>query len=200
MRSQQELEHLLDQYDLDHAEQGGLAGATLKMAKEAGSDVMSAPMVVKYFFPDLPKEDRRNLIKILNRDLAGDEGRGWLRVLVVGGDISLRVRLAQKSKWQMQGRKLYDVADDGPRPVLFELCDGHFWDGEAALGNSDGIPAQDGFYVGLMGDDWRLVTGSDGGDILYGPFTSVEEAERMIWIKWWGTPSVERDYGPTQLH
>jgi hypothetical protein len=83
MRSHQELEHLLDQYDLDHAEQGGLAGATLKLAKEAGLDAMSAPMIVDRLFPGLPKEDRRNLIGILNRDFVGD-GRGWLRILVVG--------------------------------------------------------------------------------------------------------------------
>ena len=170
MRSQQELEHILDQYDLDHATRGGLAGAALKLTREAGFDVMSAPMVVNHLFPGLPKEDRRNLIDILNRDLVGD-GRGWLRILVVGGDIPQRLRLAKKSKWQMQGRKLFDVKD-GPKPVLFELCDGFYWDGELATRNSDGTPALDGFYIGLLGDDWYLIRGSDGGDILYGPYAS----------------------------
>ena len=193
MRSQQELEHILDQYDLDHAEQGGLAGAALELAKEAGLDVMSSPRLVKHLFPDLSKEDRRGLIDILNRDLSGD-GRGWVRILVVGGDIAQRLRLAKKSKWQMQGRKLFDV-EDGPRPVLFEICDGFYWDGEAAFRNSDGAPAPDGFYIGLLGADWFLVQGFDGGDLLYGPYATVAEAERVIYIKWQGTASVERDEG-----
>ena len=171
MRSQQELEHLLDQYDLKHAKRGGLAGAVLELAKKAGFDVMSAPKVVNRLFPDLPDEDRRGLIDILNRDLVG-EGRGRLRVLVEGGDIPLRLRLAKKSVWQMQGRKLFEV-EDGPRPVLFELCDGFYWDGEPAIRNSDGTPALDGFYVGLLGDDWRLIRGFDGGDILYGPYAAL---------------------------
>jgi hypothetical protein len=196
MRSQQELEHLLDQYDLQHAEQGGLAGAVLKLAEEAGSNVMSAPMVADRFFPDLPDEDRRNLIDILNRDAVGD-GRGWLRILIVDGDIPQRLRLAKKSKWQMQGRKVFDVPE-GPRLALFELCEGLYWDGEIATRISDGAP--DGFYVGLLGDDECLIRGSDGGNILYGPFASAEEAERMIWVKWQGTASVERDDGLIQLH
>jgi hypothetical protein len=193
MRSQQELEHLLDQYDLKHAKRGGLAMAAYKLSAEAGGKFLNAVDVVKKFFPDLPDEDRAALSDILNRDLAGD-GRGWLRVLVAGGDIPQRLRLAKKSKWQMQGRKVFDVKA-GPRPVLFELCDGLYWDGEIATRNSDGTPVPDGFYVGLMGDDWRLVRGSDGGDLLYGPYASFDEAERVVQIKWQGTASVERDEG-----
>jgi hypothetical protein len=51
-----------------------------------------------------------------------------------------------------------------------------------------------------LGDDEYLVRGSDGGDLLYGPYASAEEAERVIWVKWQGTPSVERDDDPIQLH
>jgi len=47
--------------------------------------------------------------------------------------------------------------------------------------------------IGLLGDDWYLIRGSDGGDILYGPYASAEEAERVIEIKWQGTASVERE-------
>src|SRR6516164_1473759 len=104
MRLQQELEHLLDQYDLKHAKRGGLAMAAFKLSKKAGGKFLNAFDVVNQFFPDLPDEDRAALSDILNRDLAGD-GRGWLRVLVVGGDIPLRLRLAKKSVWQMQGLK-----------------------------------------------------------------------------------------------
>jgi hypothetical protein len=42
MRSQRELEHILDQYDLDHAKEGGLAGAALKLFKEAGHEGLIA--------------------------------------------------------------------------------------------------------------------------------------------------------------
>jgi hypothetical protein len=193
MRSQQELERLLDQYDLQHAEQGGLAGATLKMTQEAGLDAMSAPKVVNRFFSDLPKEDRRNLIDILNRDLVGD-GRGWLRILVVGGDIPQRLRLARKSKWQMQGRKLFDV-ENAPRLALFELCDGRYWDGEVADRNGTSTPMPDGFYVCELGADDFITQAPDGGDQVFGPFTSAAEAERVIEIKWQGTASVARDDG-----
>jgi hypothetical protein len=42
MRSKQELERILDQYDLDHAEEGGLAMADLKLFKKAGTKGMAA--------------------------------------------------------------------------------------------------------------------------------------------------------------
>ena len=60
-------------------------------------------------------------------------------------------------------------------------------------------------YIGLLGDDWRLIRGFDDGDILYGAYASAEEAEHMIQIKWQGTASFEcgglicRDRGD-QIH
>jgi hypothetical protein len=176
MRSQQELEGILDQYDLKHAEQGGLAGATLKMAKKAGFDVVSAPKVVNRLFADLPKADRGGLIDILNRDLAGD-GRGWLRVLVVGGDIPLRLRLAKKSVWQMQGLKKLKI-EGAPALTIFELCDGFYWDGERATVNGTDTPMPDGFYVCELGDDDFLTKAPDGGDAVQGPYATAAEAER----------------------
>src|SRR6516225_2315644 len=121
MRSQQELEHLLDQYDLKHAKRGGLAMAAYKLSAKAGGKYMNAIDVVNRFFPDLSDDDGAALSDILNRDLAGD-GRGWLRVLVTGGDIPLRLRLAKKSKWQMQGLKELQI-ERAPALTIFELCD-----------------------------------------------------------------------------
>jgi hypothetical protein len=86
MRSQQELERLLDQYDRDHAKQGGLAGAALRLAKEAGHEGIIASDIVGHLFPDLPIEDRAELGDMLDRDLAGD-GRGWLRGLIRPGGL-----------------------------------------------------------------------------------------------------------------
>jgi hypothetical protein len=88
MRSQQELEGILDQYDLDHVEPGGLAGAARKLFKKAGRKGLAAFEIVDRLFPNLPDEDRMGLSDILDRDLVGD-GRGWLRVLVTGRDIRL---------------------------------------------------------------------------------------------------------------
>jgi hypothetical protein len=39
MRSKRELERILDEYDLDHAEQGGLAGITLELFKGPSTGV-----------------------------------------------------------------------------------------------------------------------------------------------------------------
>jgi len=82
MRSQQELEHILDQYDLDHAEQGGLAGAALKLFKATGAKGMIARDIVRQLFPNLPADDRAALGDILDRDLAGGGDGRWLRALV----------------------------------------------------------------------------------------------------------------------
>jgi len=118
----------------------------------------------------------------------------------MGADSGRRWRYRSET----EAREKVEVADAGPqavrcrgRPeaVLFEICDGFYWDGEAAFRNSDGAPAPDGFYIGLLGDDWFLVQGFDGGDLLYGPYATVAEAERVIYIKWQGTASVERDEG-----
>jgi hypothetical protein len=86
MRSKQELEHILDQYDRDHAAQGGLAGAAIKLFKAAGHEGLIADEIVKQLFPDLPVDERAALGDILDRDLAGDGDGRWLRALV-GRDI-----------------------------------------------------------------------------------------------------------------
>jgi hypothetical protein len=88
MRSQQELEHILDQYDSDHAAQGGLAGAARKLFKKAGRKSLAAFEIVDRLFPNLPDEDRMGLSDILDRDLVGG-GRGWLRSLVTDRYIRL---------------------------------------------------------------------------------------------------------------
>jgi hypothetical protein len=144
VRSQQELERVLDQYDLDHAKRGGLAGAASKLFKEAGARGLAAFEVVNRLFPDLPSDERKALSKILDRDMAGYDGRGWLRVLVAGGDIKL-LKLAKKSIWQMQGRKLLEI--EGAPKLAFELRDGHYWDGVPATKNGTTTPVPDGFYV-----------------------------------------------------
>jgi hypothetical protein len=176
MRSQQELEDILDQYDLKHAKRGGLAMAAYKLSEKAGGKYMNAFDVVDKFFPDLSDEDREGLSDILNRDLAGD-GRGWLRVLVVGGDIPLRLRLAKKSVWQMQGIKELEI-EGTPKLAIFELCDGFYWDGERATINGTTTPMPDGFYVCELGDDDFITRAPDGGDFVQGPYATAAEAER----------------------
>jgi hypothetical protein len=171
MRSQQELEGILDQYDLKHAKRGGLAMAALKLSKKTGGKFLNAIDVVNRFFPDLPDEDRAALSDILNRDLAGD-GRGWLRVLVVDGDIPLRLRLAKKSKWQMQGLKELQI-EGAPALTIFELCDGFYWDGEPAIVNGTTAPQPDGFYVCALGDDDSITQVP-----VRGPYATAVEAER----------------------
>jgi hypothetical protein len=175
MRSQQELERLLDQYDLKHAKRGGVAGAALKLYEKAGGKGLIADEIANRLFPDLPAEDRAALGEILNRDLAGD-GRGWLRVLVTGGDIPLRLRLAKKSVWQMQGRKLLEIKG-APRLAMFELCEGFYWDGERATKNGTDTPQPDGFYVCELRDDGFITQAPDGGDSVHGPYTTAAEAE-----------------------
>ena len=85
MRPPQELEHILDQYDLDHAKEGGLAGAALKLFKKAGHRGLIASDIVNQLFPELPADDRAVLGNILDYDLTNGGGR-WLRALV-GRDI-----------------------------------------------------------------------------------------------------------------
>ena len=46
-RSKQELKHIIDQYDLDHAEQGGFREAVLKLAKEAGHEGALVPCAIR---------------------------------------------------------------------------------------------------------------------------------------------------------
>jgi hypothetical protein len=177
MRSQQELEGILDQYDLKYAQRGGLAGAALKLYKKAGPEGLIADGIANRLFSHLPGEDRRGLGDILNRDLSGD-GRGWLYVLVTGGDIQLRLRLAKKSVWQMQGLKKLKI-EEAPRLAMFELCDGFYWDGERATrnGTTDDTPMPDGFYVCELGADDFITQAPDGGDSVEGPFATAAEAE-----------------------
>ena len=85
-RRKRELERILDQYDLDHAEHGGLAGVALELFKAADHGRMIAGEIAERLFSDLPAEDRVALGDILDRDLVGD-GRGWLRPLVTGGSL-----------------------------------------------------------------------------------------------------------------
>ena len=83
-RRKQELELILDQYDLDHAEQGGLAGIALELFKTAEDGRMIAGEIAERLFSDLPAKDRHAIGHMLDRDLDG-KGRGWLRPLVTGG-------------------------------------------------------------------------------------------------------------------
>jgi hypothetical protein len=178
MRSKQELERVLDQYDLDHAKRGGLAGAARKLYKKAGAKGLAAFEIVNRLFSDLPAGERATLSDILNRDLAGD-GRGWLRVLVAGGDIPHRLRLAKKSIWQMQGRKLLEI-EGAPKLAMFELRDGRYWDGEPVAKYGTTTPAPDGFYVCELRDDRRIAQADTGGDLLFGPYATAAEAERTM--------------------
>ena len=80
MRSKQELERLLDKYDLDHAKQGGLAGAALKLYKKSGTKGLAAFEIVNRLFPKLPADERRELSCIwiaIWPETAGD-GFGFL--------------------------------------------------------------------------------------------------------------------------
>ena len=83
MRSHQELEHILYQYDSAHAKEGGLAGAARNLFKEAGPQGMIASDIVNQLFPELPIEDRAALGDILDRDLTSGGGR-WLHSLITG--------------------------------------------------------------------------------------------------------------------
>jgi hypothetical protein len=177
MRSHEELEHLLDRYDLKHAKRGGIAMAALKLYEKAGGKGLIADEIANRLFPDLPADERAALGDILNRDLAGD-GRGWLRVLVAGGDIPLRLRLAKKSVWQMQGFKKLKIAA-APRLAMFEIRDGYYWDGERATINGTDIPQPDGFYLCEVGDDGFIARAPDGGDSVRGPYATATEAERV---------------------
>jgi hypothetical protein len=176
MRSQQELEDILDQYDSDHTKEGGIAMAALELYKEAGREGLIADEIANHLFPGLSAEDRAAIGDILNRDLAGD-GRGWLRVLVAGGDIPLRLRLAKKSVWQMQGLKKLKIKG-APALTIFELCDGFYWDSERATVNGTTTPMPDGFYVCELGDDDFITKAPDGGDSVQGPYATAAEAER----------------------
>ena len=86
MRSKRkrELEQLLDQFDLDHAEQGGLAGVALELFRTGGCRI--AGEIAERLFADLPATDRHAIGDMLDRDLIG-KGRGWLRPLVTGGHL-----------------------------------------------------------------------------------------------------------------
>jgi hypothetical protein len=179
MRSKQELESVLDQYDLDHAKQGGLAGAALKLYKKAGLRGMAAFEVVNRLFSDLPSDERKALSEILDRDMAGYDGKGWLRVLVAGGDIPHRLRLAKKSIWQMQGRKLLEI-EGAPKLAMFELRDGRYWDGERVAKYGTTTPAPDGFYICELRDDGFIAQADTGGDLLFGPYATSAEAERTV--------------------
>jgi hypothetical protein len=67
MRSKQELRRILDQYDIDHAKQGGFKGAARKLIKEGGARGTAMSEVVGRLFPDLPAEDRATLGDMLDR-------------------------------------------------------------------------------------------------------------------------------------
>ena len=83
-RQEGRLERILDQSDLDHAEQGGLAGIALELFKTAEDGRMIAGEIAERLFSDLPAKDRHAIGHMLDRDLVG-KGRGWLRPLVTGG-------------------------------------------------------------------------------------------------------------------
>ena len=76
MRTKQELRRILDQFDLDHAEQGGFQGAACKLIEEAGPRGMIPDEIVNRLFPDLPAEDRAALGDMLNRGEDGDDNDG----------------------------------------------------------------------------------------------------------------------------
>ena len=78
-RSKQELKHIIDQYDLDHAEQGGFREAVLKLAKEAGHEGVIAGEIINHLFPELPADERVALGDFLDRDLAGKGDGKWRR-------------------------------------------------------------------------------------------------------------------------
>ena len=67
MRTKQELRRILDQYDIDHSEQGGFKGAATKLIKEAGARGMIPDEIVDRLFPDLPADDRAALGEMLDR-------------------------------------------------------------------------------------------------------------------------------------
>jgi hypothetical protein len=60
----------------------GLAGAALKLFKEAGPEGLIASDIVNQLFPELPVEDRAALGDILDRDITGGGDGRWLRSLV----------------------------------------------------------------------------------------------------------------------
>ena len=67
MRSKQELRRVLDEYDIDHAKQGGFKGAARKLIKENGARGTAMSEVVDRLFPDLPADDREALGEMLER-------------------------------------------------------------------------------------------------------------------------------------
>jgi hypothetical protein len=67
MRTKQELRRILDQYDIDHSEQGGFKGAATKLIKEAGARGMVPDEIVDRLFPDLPADDRAAIGEMLDR-------------------------------------------------------------------------------------------------------------------------------------
>jgi hypothetical protein len=83
VKRKRELERILNQYDLDHAEQGGIA---LKLFEEAEHGRMIAGEIAEILFADLPGKNRCAIGDMLDRDL-DRRGRGWLRPLVTGGHL-----------------------------------------------------------------------------------------------------------------
>jgi hypothetical protein len=69
MRSKKKLKRFLKQWDLDHAEQGGLKGVIYKLAKEAGRKGVISDEIIDRLFPDLPAEERAVLGGILEHYL-----------------------------------------------------------------------------------------------------------------------------------
>jgi len=67
MRSKQELRRILDQYDIDHAKQGGFKGAARELVKEGGARGTAMSEVVDRLFPDLPADDREALGDMVER-------------------------------------------------------------------------------------------------------------------------------------
>jgi len=67
MRSKKELRRALDQYDIDHAKQGGFKGAARKLVKEGGARGTAMSEVVDRLFPDLPADDREALGDMVER-------------------------------------------------------------------------------------------------------------------------------------
>jgi hypothetical protein len=66
MRSKQELRPILEQCDLDHAEQGGFIGAVRKLLAEAGATGMIPDEITNRLFSDLPADERAALGDMLD--------------------------------------------------------------------------------------------------------------------------------------
>jgi hypothetical protein len=77
----------------------------------------------------------------------------------------------------MRGYKLLLGIEGAPRLAIFELRDGHYWDGEPATVNGTTTPMPDGFYVCELGDGGFITKTPERPS--RGPYATAAEAERM---------------------